>query len=132
MGMAGIDYRVLRCNVGMEAVLDLLGFVPVQRHGDQVRGTCPIHQPRRHGSRSFSADLAKNAYRCFHCGSAGNQLDLWAAATRQPLYQAAIALCETLNRPLPRLGRERTSTRVKSVNLADCTTQTTKKSTTAS
>ena len=26
--MAGIDYRVLRCDVGMEAVLDLLGFAP--------------------------------------------------------------------------------------------------------
>ncbi len=130
--MAGIDYRVLRCEVGLEVVLNLLGFVPVQRCCSQLRGPCPLHEPRRPGSRSFSADLTKNAYHCFHCGSSGNQLDLWAAATRQPLYQAAIALCEKLNRPVPRLGRERTSTRVKSANLADCTIRTTRKSTTAS
>jgi len=46
-----------------------------------------------------------NAYRCFHCGSAGNQLDLWVAATKQPLYQAAIELCQRLDRPISRLPR---------------------------
>lgn len=103
--MSGIDFRTVRSQVGMEAVLDLLGFVPSRRRGGQVRGPCPVHGPHRPGSRSFSAHLRKNVYRCFHCGSSGNQLDLWAAATRQPLYQAAIALCEKLHRPLPRLPR---------------------------
>jgi DNA primase len=99
--MAAIDYRLLRAEVGIEAVLKLLGFVAVVRHGDQVRGTCPLHTPQRSGSRSFSAHLTRNAYRCFRCGSAGNQLDLWAAATGQPLYQAAIALCAKLHRQAP-------------------------------
>lgn len=111
--MAAIDFRTLRAAVGMEAVLKLLGFVPSQRRGGQVRGACPIHRvracgPQGEGSRSFSAHLAWNAYRCFHCGSSGNQLDLWAAATRQPLYQAAIDLCAKLNRPVPWLPSRRT------------------------
>ncbi len=103
--MPGIDFRLLRSEVGMEAVLTLLGFVPSQRHGAQVRGPCPVHRPASPRSRSFSANLAKNACRCFRCGLSGNQLDLWAAATRQPLYQAAIELCARLDRPTPGLGR---------------------------
>ena len=99
--MPGIDFRALRSEVGMETVLKLLGFVPLQRHGGQVRGPCPIHAPKGDGSRSFSAHLARNAYRCFHCGSAGKQLDLWAAASGQPLHQAAIELCAKLHRPVP-------------------------------
>lgn len=101
--MAGIDYRALRREIGIDAVLNLLGFVPAQRHGSQVRGPCPIHRSPRLESRSFSANLARNAYRCFACGSAGNQLDLWMAATQLPLHQAARDLCERLHHPPPRL-----------------------------
>ncbi len=103
--MAGIDFQALRREIGMEAVLNALGFVPARVRGSQVRGPCPIHEAKRRGSTSFSANLARNAYRCFHCGAAGNQLDLWAAATRRPLHQAAIDLCEKLNNPLPLLKR---------------------------
>jgi DNA primase len=99
--MAGIDFGAVRGEVGMDAVLELLGFVPRQRRGDQVRGPCPLHKPTSPVSRSFSAHLTKQAYRCFHCGSSGNQLDLWAAATGQPLYQAAISLCDKLHRAVP-------------------------------
>ena len=106
--MAGIDFRTLRREVGLEAVLKLLGFVPVQRQGGQLRGACPLHTPKRDGSRSFSANMERNAYRCFHCGSSGNQLDLWAAATGQPLHQAAIDLCEKLHHPVPWLARRQT------------------------
>ena len=103
--MRAIDFRAVRGEASMDAVLRLLGFVPRQRRGDQVRGPCPLHKPTSPVSRSFSAHLTKQAYRCFHCGSSGNQLDLWAAATGQPLYQAAIALCEKLHRPVPWLTR---------------------------
>lgn len=101
--MAGIDFRAVRSEVGMDAVLRLLRFVPSRRRGEQLRGPCPVHGSHRRESRSFSVNLAKNAWRCFHCGLAGNQLDLWAAATGQPLHQAAIDLCEKLHRPIPRL-----------------------------
>jgi len=103
--MAGIDFRVIRWQVPMATVLKLLGFVPSQRRGDQLRGPCPVHAPRSPRSRSFAANLSKNACHCFRCGMSGNQLDLWAAATGQPLYQAAIDLCQRLHRPVPRLSR---------------------------
>ncbi len=41
--MAGIDFRMLRCEVGIAKVLRLLGFVPSRRHGPQLRGPCPVH-----------------------------------------------------------------------------------------
>ena len=103
--MAGIDFQALRREVRMIAVLALLGFVPARRHGSQLRGPCPIHRSKRPESTSFSANLARSVYRCFACGSCGNQLDLWAAATGQPLHQAARELCEKLHHPLPLLPR---------------------------
>lgn len=104
--MARIDFRALRCQVGIDAVLRLLGFVGKPSPDGQIRGPCPLDGQRRSRGRSFSANLRKNAYRCFHCGSQGNQLDLWAAATRQPLRQAAIDLCEKLHHPVPQLHEE--------------------------
>jgi DNA primase len=83
--VASIDFGMVRCQIGMEAVLSLLGFTCSQRRGDQVCGPCPLHEPRSAHSRSFSSHLERNVYHCFRCGSRGNQLDLWAAATRQPL-----------------------------------------------
>jgi len=106
--MAAIDYRVLRREISLAAVLNLLRFAPARHRGGQVRGPCPLHASPRLKSRSFSVSLPRNAYRCFHCGSRGNQLDLWAAATQQPPYQAAIDLCGRLNQPVPWLPRQRT------------------------
>jgi DNA primase len=60
------------------------------------------HSPR---SRVFSVNLQTNAYQCFKCGSAGNQLDLYAAVTKKSLYQAALDLCEKLNSPTPWVQR---------------------------
>jgi DNA primase len=61
--------------------------------------------------RSFSVNVAKRAFRCFSCGARGNQLDLWAAVRRLPLYEATLDLCDRLgetpawlsiaNRPKP-------------------------------
>ena len=104
-GGSGVDYEAVRAQVSLEEVLQLLGFVAAETSGDQVRGACPIHGSRSPRSRSFSANLGKNTYRCFTCGSAGNQLDLWTAATKQPLYQAAIDLRQRLRQPIPRLPR---------------------------
>lgn len=111
--MPALDYRALRGGIDIAAVLDLLHFVPHQRRGDQLRGPCPLHAASSNGrphanGRSFSVNLSRNAYRCFHCGSRGNQLDLWAAATQLPLYHAAIDLCARLNHPIPQLPRQRT------------------------
>lgn len=95
----GIDYRALRTAIDIADVLKLLGFVAVKTSGDQVRGPCPIHGSHTASSRVFSANLRKHAFRCFKCGAHGNQLELWAAATRQSLYAAAIDLCGRLDLP---------------------------------
>jgi DNA primase len=101
--MGGVDFRTVRSQVTMSQVLELLGFEATEAHGDQVRGSCMIHDANSLSNRSFSANLRKQAYQCFRCGSAGNQLDLWAGATHQPLYPATIDLCQRLGVPIPRL-----------------------------
>src|SRR5262249_9482678 len=82
-------------------LLELLGFRAGRILGDQVRGACPIHGSTSRRSRSFSATLRKNTYQCFKCGSAGTQLDLWAAATYQSIYDAAVDLCGKLHVEVP-------------------------------
>jgi DNA primase len=99
--MPAIDYRAARAQLRLAAVLELLGFAPRQRHGDQVRGRCPVHGSRTLHSRSFAAHLSKNVWHCFTCGAGGNALDLWVAVTRQDLHAAVVDLCRRLGRDVP-------------------------------
>jgi len=103
--MPGIDFRALRCLVSMAEVLALLGFEARRGCGNQLRGPCPLHGSTKR-SLVFSVNVAKNTFRCFKCGAAGNHLDLWAAATRKPLYESALELCQRLNRDIPYLQRQ--------------------------
>lgn len=103
--MAGVDFRALRAAVSMREVLQLIGFVPAQACRQQLRGPCPVHGSGSKSNRTFSVNLQANVYHCFKCGSAGNQLDLYAAVTKMSLFEAAIDLCEKLNRPTPWLHR---------------------------
>jgi DNA primase len=99
--MPGIDFAELRSRIQILRVLDLAEFVVVTRLGDQVRGPRPIHGSSSTHSRSFSANLRKNTFRCFRCGATGNQLDLWVAITKLPLHEAAIDLCARLGLETP-------------------------------
>lgn len=90
----------------MTQVLDLLKVQASETSGNQVRGVCPLHPAGTRRGRTFSANLQKDAYRCFKCGSAGNQLDLWAAATGQSLHAAAIDLCNRLQMAVPEIPRK--------------------------
>lgn len=103
--MPGIRFAEVRALVSLADVLDLVGFVPREASGDQVRGPCPVHRPASPRSRSFSANLRRNVYRCFTCGSSGNQLDLYAAVTGLRLFDAAVDLCERLQREVPWVRR---------------------------
>jgi DNA primase len=103
--MPGIDYREARQGVRLAEVLELLDFEPTARAVTQVRGPCPVHRSRTARSRSFAAHLGKGVWQCFSCGSGGNVLDLWAAATRQPLHAAVIDLYGRLGREVPWLPR---------------------------
>jgi DNA primase len=89
----------------MEQVLDLLRFEPAHRSGEQWYGRCPLHASASARGRSFSVNVAVGRYFCHRCRSHGNPLELWAAATKLPLHQAAIDLCHRLGRDVPWIRR---------------------------
>ena len=98
-----IDFAAVRAAISLAAVLDGLGFQPLSRTGSQQRGPCPLHGSSSGTARCFSANLDKNVFHCFKCGRSGNPLDLWAQATKQNPYEAAIDLCNRLAIPIPLL-----------------------------
>jgi transposase InsO family protein len=96
-----IDFPAVRAAVNITAVLGLLGFRAHTTQGAQQRGPCPLHGSTAATSRCFSVHLQHHIFHCFKCGRSGNALDLWAQATRQTPYDAALDLCRRLNIPLP-------------------------------
>lgn len=103
--MAGVDFNTIRREITMEQVLNQIGFEPTTRSGNQWYGRCPVHNSTAARSRSFSVNLDTGRYYCHKCKSHGNQLELWAAVTQLPLYQAAIDLCRVLGREVPWIQR---------------------------
>jgi CHC2 zinc finger len=103
--MPGIDFDRLRAEITMEQVLNLLGFEPTRRKGPQWYGRCPLPECDSERSRSFSVNVALRRYDCHRCGSLGNHLELWAAATKRPIYPAMIDLCARLGREVPWIRR---------------------------
>ena len=103
--MPGIDFERLRREITMAEVLNLLGFQPTQRRGDQWHGPCPVHGSTSARSRTFSVNVALGRYRCHKCRSRGNQLELWAAVLKQQLHPAMIDLCRALGREVPWIRR---------------------------
>jgi DNA primase len=99
--MPGVCFAEVRARIALADVLALIGFVPSETCGDQVRGPCPVHHSATPSSRSFSANLRLHIYSCFKCGSSGNQLDLYASVTGLSVFEAAIALCEELHCEIP-------------------------------
>jgi DNA primase len=100
----GVDFATVRTEITMEQVLSLLRFQPTSRSGVQWYGRCPLHESRSGHRRSFSVNVAIGRYYCHRCHSYGNQLELWAAATKLPLHQAAIDLCHRLGCDVPWIG----------------------------
>jgi transposase InsO family protein len=98
-----IDFTAVRAAVTMAAVLSLLGFQPNTTHGAQQRGPCPLHGSTSGTSRCFSVNLSDQIFHCFKCGRSGNAVDLWAQASRQTPYDAALDLCRRFNIPVPTL-----------------------------
>ncbi len=99
-----LDFRSIKREVDLESVLRQYR-VDLQRNGkDQYRGRCPIH--RGEGHEAFHANLARNVFHCFACGTSGTVLDFVAAMERCALYEAAQKL-QTMtgssgqSRPIP-------------------------------
>jgi putative transposase len=99
-----IDFGAVRAAISIAVVLQLLGCRPDGTGKTQQRGPCPLHGSTAGTSRCFSANLDANTFHCFKCGRSGNALDLWAFATRQAPYDAALDLCGRLNIPVPQLA----------------------------
>ena len=102
--MPGIDFTLLRRQLPLAQVLDVLGFTATTRRGPHVRGPCPVHGSTPVHSRSFAAHLEKDCWQCFRCGAGGNALDLYLAVTKLPVYEGALELCARLHLPVPRLA----------------------------
>ncbi len=102
--MPSVDFRAVRAMVSMGEVLRLLGYPQPLPGVERWRGPCPLHRSTSSKSRTFSVHLKRNLFHCFRCKSAGNHLDLYAAVTRQGVYQAALDLCEKLHYPIPCLA----------------------------
>ena len=103
--MPGIDFEVLRNEITILQVLELLQFRPTEKSNDQLRGPCPVHGSSSQRSRSFSVNVSKGRYYCFQCHSQGNQLELWAAVHRTTIYESTITLCQAIGREVPWIHR---------------------------
>jgi hypothetical protein len=99
--MPGFDFNRLRAEITMEDVLQLLGFQPTDRRGDQWYGACPLHASPGKRPRVFSVNVRLGCYYCHKCRSKGDQSHLWAAATQAPIRPATIELCHQLGRKIP-------------------------------
>jgi hypothetical protein len=98
-----LDFAAVRAALSIAAVLQLLGYEPGRSQGAAHRGPCPLHGSSSGTSRCFSVNTTHNVFQCFKCGRRGNALDLWAAATGQAPYDAALDLCQRLNITPPTL-----------------------------
>jgi DNA primase len=103
--MPGVDYRAVEARVPMAKVLELLGLAAQGAAGGQFRGPCPVHGSQSPHSRSFSANLARGVCRCFKCGFARNQVQLWAALKKMSVYEAAVDLCRQAGVEVPWIER---------------------------
>jgi transposase InsO family protein len=106
-----IDFAAVRAAITIAQVLALLGFVPRSDHAGRQRGACPLHGSTQGTARCFSVNTNAHTFHCFKCNRSGNALDLWAAANRLSIYDAAIDLCQRLNIALPILAPPPTANR---------------------
>ena len=103
-----IDFRTLKENVTVLDVLNLYGWTPtaVRKGGAELRGPCPVHGSKSEKSTILSVSPSRNAWKCFKCGSGGNQLDLAAHYFNLPQGQSArvaVALCRRFGIDIPRI-----------------------------
>lgn len=100
-----IDFRMLKEQVPIERVLELIGWQPVVKRGPELRGPCPVHKSKSEGSQTFAVNTDKNGFKCFKCGESGNQLDLAAhhfGIEKGQVVRASVRLCRELGIEIPR------------------------------
>src|ERR1041384_4733150 len=90
-----IDFKKVKEAVDIQMVLEHYRINGLSKHGNELRGPCPIHKGSRR-SKNFSVNLQKNAFKCFSsdCKAKGNLLDFVAAMEHCDVRNAAIKLAE--------------------------------------
>jgi DNA primase len=74
--MTWVDFKALRAQIDIAAVLKHYGVELKMKKGDQHQGFCPL--PTHEGEKrspSFSVNIAKGIWQCFSCRAKGNALD---------------------------------------------------------
>jgi DNA primase len=91
---AWVDFNLIKTVVTMEMLIVQYGLTGLTRRGDEVRGTCPIHQGK--SPTEFSVNLVKNTFCCFapKCKARGNVLDFVAKMEHCTVKDAALKLDE--------------------------------------
>lgn len=88
--MPWIDYRELRQQLEIEAVLTWMGWRANTRRAPYLRGSCPFcGEPEQIDARNFVVHTSRHIFKCFRCGEGGDILDLWKAYRGASLNAAA-------------------------------------------
>lgn len=105
MAKAWVDFKEIKAGASIEQVLSRYGVNGLTRHGDELRGACPIHKGSR-DSKSFTVNVQKNVFQCFSsdCRARGNVLEFVAAMERCNIRTAALRLADWF-----KIGESRTS-----------------------
>jgi len=90
-----VDFKKVKEAVSIDMALNHYGVNGLTKQGDELRGVCPIHKGAR-GSKNFTVNLQKNAFKCFSskCKAKGNVLDFVAAMEGCDIRTAAVKLTE--------------------------------------
>jgi hypothetical protein len=96
MATEWVDFKVIKEAVNMKMALDHYGIKGLTKSGDELRGPCPIHKGRLGGTKNFTVNVRKNAFKCFlaGCEARGNVLDFVAAMEHCSVCDAALKLAE--------------------------------------
>ena len=62
-------------NINIEEIVDKLGGLDLVKTGSSLQGNCPTGHISQ-GEKCFSINTEKNFYHCFHCGAAGDNINL--------------------------------------------------------
>ena len=62
-------------NINIEEIVDKLGGLDLVKTGNSLQGNCPTGHSSQ-GEKCFSVNTEKNFYHCFHCGAAGDNINL--------------------------------------------------------
>jgi DNA primase len=91
------DFALIRQHVSLKEILEYYGlFATLKQSGGELRGQCPFHEAGK-APRSFTVNLEKNLFQCFHCKAKGNVIDFVAKKEGTGLREAGLLIYKTFN-----------------------------------